>query len=317
MTAIEGARVAGHRGAGLVLSSTSDTFPAAGLRADRRRGRIRRLRRVCLTAYNEMRASAQFRGYRGRWAFITLTYAEDGDWNPGHVTEFQKRVREHLRRRGLRLRMIWVAELTKRGRVHYHAMVWLPRGTRLPKPDQQGWWVHGSSRIEAAHAPAGYLSKYLSKGADGIGRFPKGLRTYAVLGLDAAQRRVVRWWAAPGWVREAFDGPDDDVRPGRGYFSRATGEWSAKPWGSPDCESVPGGGYMARRTREWHPSPWVCILQGPEVLLLPKALFPDASPVGPSLRPHDWRAALNEVRTMPPHYWRQHAHLYRTTGVPF
>ena len=279
---------AGRGPAGLVLSSTS-----TGIRANRRLGRTRRLRRVVLTAYNQMRERSTFAGFRGRWAMVTLTYAKQGQWEPRQISGFQQAVRDHMRYRRHKLRMLWVAELTQAGRVHYHAMIWLPVGSRLPKPDQAGWWPHGSTRIEWAKKPAGYLAKYVSKGCEGIGGYPKGARTYAILGLEPADRRVVRWWAAPGWVRESFTGPEDDVRPAE------------------------GGGYLARSTGEWHPTPWVCILQGPDVLLLPKLLYPAASPVGPSLRPHDWRAGLAEVRTMPGHIWRQHAHLYRTTGVPF
>ena len=83
---------------------------------------------------------------------LTLTYREVGAWHPRHISELLQRVRVWLRRRGERLRYVWVGELQQRGALHYHVLCWLPRGLTLPKPDKQGWWTHGSTRIECLAA---------------------------------------------------------------------------------------------------------------------------------------------------------------------
>ena len=60
------------------------------------------------------------------------------------------------------LHYVWVLELTKRGRPHYHVLFWLPKGVSMPKADKQGWWKHGMTR-SGGHSPVGYLCKYTSK----------------------------------------------------------------------------------------------------------------------------------------------------------
>jgi Protein of unknown function (DUF3296). len=39
-----------------------------------------------------------------------------------------------MERRGHKLPYVWVAELQKRGALHYHVLLWLPRGLTLPNP---------------------------------------------------------------------------------------------------------------------------------------------------------------------------------------
>lgn len=160
---------------------------------------------------------------------LTTTYREDGQWSPRHVSELLQNVRHWLARRGHRLRYAWVLELTKRGRPHYHVLVWLPRGLTLPKPDKQGWWRWGMTRIEWVKRAVGYAAKYASKGETGA--LPKGARLYGCGGHTGQALREFRWWKLPVWLRDQVT-PDDRCRPmrGGGWVSMASGEVYASLW---------------------------------------------------------------------------------------
>lgn len=134
---------------------------------------------------------------------VTLTYRGDnGDWQPSHVRSFMDHVRKWCGRQGFAARYVWVAELQQRGVIHYHVAVWVPRGTRMPMPDRQGWWPHGMTRIEVARAAVPYLLKYLSKDTSKtLGRFPRGARIHGCGGLEHALRRARRWLGLPAFVQ--------------------------------------------------------------------------------------------------------------------
>jgi hypothetical protein len=155
---------------------------------------------------------------------VTLTYADVDGWSPRHISEFSKRVREWARRQGVVVPYLWVAELQKRGAVHYHVLLWMPKGLTLPKPDKRGWWVHGMTRTERARNPVGYLAKYASKG-DAEGVFPKGLRLSGFGGIAPATRQERAWWMLPLYLRESSTVWEAfRRRPGGGWLSKATGE---------------------------------------------------------------------------------------------
>ena len=111
-------------------------------------------------------------------------------------SELLKRIRHWLQRRSVRFCYVWVAELQQRGALHYHILVWLPFGLTLPKPDKQGWWPHGSTRIEWARHPIGYLVKYASKFDIKCG-LPKGARLHGAGGFDQAAQQIRRWFNCP------------------------------------------------------------------------------------------------------------------------
>lgn len=214
---------------GLVSLSTSPTDTS--IEIDRARARLLRMRRsVLTTAVEVQRRDAHGKGRaQTRAVMATLTYRADGMWDPKHVSRFIERVQKWAFRRGFKVPYVWVAELTKRGRVHYHCIFWIPRRYSLPKPDKQGWWPHGSTNLLALRSGAAYASKYASKGTPD--QFPKGLRLHGRGGLEESERMAVRWWCLAKWVREHFPFAADDIRKvSGGYISRVTGEFLASPW---------------------------------------------------------------------------------------
>lgn len=157
--------------------------------------------------------------------FVTLTYRPGVRWDRRQISECLRHWRRELRQQ--RLRYVWVLELTKAGRPHYHVAIWVTRGTRLAKPDESGAWPWGASRIELARRPVGYLAKYASKGPGGQWwRLPKGARLYGAGGLERDGRAHVRWWLLPRYQRERCEVGDHVVRcKGGGWVSRTTGQW--------------------------------------------------------------------------------------------
>lgn len=216
---------------GLVLYSTSATHEQRFFEA--RASRLKRMKRTVITSARIHAEHVSAKGFRKpKAAMLTLTYRPDSDYSPRHVSDLLERVRKWLKRRGVhQLRYVWVLELTKAGKPHYHLVFFLPRGLTLPKPDKQGWWPHGSTRIEWARNAVGYLAKYASKGGDGW-QLPAGARLYGAGGFTDDQREERAYILAPGWIRAVWDNKDYKVRRaiGGGWISLATGVWMASPF---------------------------------------------------------------------------------------
>lgn len=215
------------RAPGLVPSSTSGTVAI-----DHEASRLRRLRRSISVGARLHELETTPRGSRRshKPAMVTLTYREAGGWTPADISAFLQRVRVWLKRRGQVLRYVWVCELQKRGAPHYHVMLWLPRGLTLPKPDKQGWWTHGSTRIEWARKPVGYLCKYASKLESKESEFPPGMRLHGRGGLREFQA-VASWFSLPSWARSLFGVSDRATRClGGGLVSRRTGFIAGSPF---------------------------------------------------------------------------------------
>lgn len=233
--------------AGLVCSETSqnptplqtlrhrtDGFRAERIitREEQRSSRLRRMRKTVITAARIAVDEAKVGGFRGRWAMLTLTYREDVRWVAKQLAVLTDHLRKYAARNGFVARYVWALELTKRGRPHYHLLVWLPKGRTLPKPDKQGWWAHGLTRIEWARNAVGYLAKYASKGIEGEAwdGMPKGARMCGNGGISRDGRVELRYWKLPTWVREVFNEITDVARTKGGYVERTTGEYLASPW---------------------------------------------------------------------------------------
>lgn len=211
---------------GLVSLETTQTLSASQVvSVERHMRRTNRLARVIKTAARCLVDSASG---AHKWAMLTLTYAPDQAWAPGQLSFCLDAMRKYLARRGYPARYVWCLESTKAGRPHYHVLIQLPRGVTLPKPDKQGWWRYGLTKIEWARRAVSYLAKYASK----AGLFnERGSRSYGVSGLSATGRDEVSFWRAPRWARE----PCGDAHPRllrvRGGYARAdTGEFLSSPF---------------------------------------------------------------------------------------
>lgn len=134
---------------------------------------------------------------------ITLTYAGVDDWKPNHIRDFMQAFRKMYGKK--LIGYAWVAELQERGAVHYHVMVYLKGVERLPHFDDLGLWEYGMTRVDRARTPF-YIIAYSGKANQKTGKFPKGLRMFAVWlsPLAVAEHILYQFGltAKPQWVKE-------------------------------------------------------------------------------------------------------------------
>lgn len=229
------ARVAGVAGAGLVPSKTSiyPHFVSHSVNLSAPSCAERRVKRLKRSVW----ASGHLHGVAHKGSrppvcwFVTLTYVGVDDWRADHMSRAIERYRRWCKSVGVPCRYTWVGELQKRGAVHYHMLIWLPVGVRMPKWDirtkkrggyRDAFWPHGMTNTEVAKSGVGYLMKYLSKLGE-LTIFPKGIRLYGIGGLDVAARAVRGWYNLPEWAKRDH-GVGDLVRKTVGLVVRATGE---------------------------------------------------------------------------------------------
>lgn len=235
---------------GLVIFRTSDTADLDTIEIDQVAVRLKRMRRSITVAARLFAHALGPRQFKP--AMLTLTYRDVDGFKPLHISELLKRIRHWLKRRGHVMRYVWVAELQLRGALHYHVLLWLPRGLTLPKPDKQGWWPHGSTRIEWARNAIGYLCKYISK-FDGMGELPKGARLHGAGGFDAASKSIRKWFNLPSWLKALAGIGSSFVRiKGLGLVERSTGVWMQSPW----RVSFSGGRLIATRLFTYPEALW-------------------------------------------------------------
>lgn len=225
--ACQGESAEGERaeGAGLVHISTSDTVPCHSHDL-----RLSRMKRSVITTARLHQEELQSGSFRHRVAMLTLTYAPGQEWAAYQITALLKLIRVWLGRRNHRFRYVWVMELQARGAPHYHVLVWLPKGLSLPKPDKQGWWPYGLTRIEYARNAVSYIAKYASKIDQKGGGIPKGARIHGGGGLTSAGRLQRTWWLLPSYIRDVWSA---ELKPrrakGGGWFNQL-GEWLPSLW---------------------------------------------------------------------------------------
>ncbi len=231
-----GVNVAASNGAnanssGLVSLATKDTCIAL----DATRRRLSRMRRGVVNAAALAQAEMQSNGHRYRAAFVTVTYRPDQRWDAGDIRYLVKHYRQWGLRRGVRLPIVWVAEThggggPNHGQIHYHLVIFVPRGLTPPMPDKQGWWRKGCSNCKWAHSPVGYLAKYASKGLLGP-RLPVGARLWGISGLSMTVRTRLAFALAPMWLQK-FSSPGDTLRKiADGWWRNCTTSWEYRsPW---------------------------------------------------------------------------------------
>jgi hypothetical protein len=232
--------------AGLDPSETSVRSDSSGFFVDAREMKVKRARYATLTAARLHKLEVPT--YAA--TFIGLTYRPGCDYEPLHITYLVKCVRAWCDARAIECRYIWVAEMQKRGVIHYHMLVFHPKRFQFPKPDKQGWWPHGSTNRSTGikHAVA-YMAKYMSKGD--VAAFPKGARTYGCGGLQGTAKLELRWWKLPTWVRKQVEPEDRAKRVRGGFMFPHTGEIIASPW----VVRFIGGRIFVNRRVESHGGP--------------------------------------------------------------
>lgn len=204
------------------------------LRVDHRLLKVKKARYATLTG------SRLHMAERPNWAgtFVGLTYADEDGYNPKDISVYMGKVRKWCDKHGIECRYVWVAEMQKRGVIHYHLIIFHPKRLNFPKPDKSGMWPHGSSnRRVGIKRAAAYMAKYMSKGD--AAAFPKGARTYGCGGLDGTGKVEMRYWKLPTWVRDIVNPsrpeilteiPNVPKRVLGGFASVETGEFYASPW---------------------------------------------------------------------------------------
>jgi hypothetical protein len=153
------------------------------------------------------------------------------------VDFYRKDWRQRLGRDPKHFRYVWVAEMQKRGVIHYHMVLWCPRGKSLAVPDLPvgrnelvgkdgkkyirygaGWSGGMSNIVGVRKGVVGYLSKYLSKGSKPAEHqgvrvyFPKGCRIFGLGGLSVAVKRKIAYTKLPRYVREYFSHDDGGIK---------------------------------------------------------------------------------------------------------
>ena len=221
----------GSEATGLVSILTSDTDYKLQLPCPEYL-RLKRLQKSVRESAEVIQETLQNARVKYKAHMVTLTYRDDVDWSPRQVSNYLKCVREWARRKAIFLHYVWVLELTKRGRPHYHVLFWLPRGISMPKADKQGWWRHGMTNTVPARSPVGYLCKYTSKGIDfdSWGKLPRGGRLYGHGGYTPKMRITRAWRVAPAWVRELIDEMDGVRRVGCYWVNRVSGMGIRSPF---------------------------------------------------------------------------------------
>lgn len=250
-------------GAGLVPYTTSHTGPSgqaptlfelsAMVAVSAAQNRLRRLKHHVRTASRLIKETMHREGRKWRAVFVTLTYRPGIEWAPKHIAGFLNAVRMWGKRQGVRVGYVWVAEMQKRGAVHYHAVIWVPARLKLPRPDgPRGWWKHGTSNVQTVQRNAvGYLMKYVSKGLGNYPDLPRGARVCGSGGLDAMARDEFHYWRLPRYVRERLEPPFSPriaVEWVRRVKVGAVWQWEQVlcPWGGARAFRRKGGGWSPR-----------------------------------------------------------------------
>lgn len=170
---------------------------------DKHNQRMARLRNRVYWGVEGVSRETRFEG--GRMIMLTLTYAPRHRWAPQQINSF---ARDWYKEWGRSY--VWVAELQKRGAMHYHVLTSLPDGAKWSKNHVEFLWYFGLVWITDNIRRPMYLMKYLQKEYQKNGnRFPKGARVTGSGGTtryisDSANRERI-CSRLPGWVQRSMD----------------------------------------------------------------------------------------------------------------
>lgn len=126
---------------------------------------------------------------------VTLTYRPGEEWEALDIRDFSTRLRSRLGEE--LLAYAWVGELHKSGRVHYHVLVVVRKGTFVPYMDDEGLWEKGSTRTEVARAPWYLVSYMKKKGGEkeyqSRDEYPRYMHIHSVWIREGAIKKNLMW----------------------------------------------------------------------------------------------------------------------------
>jgi len=137
---------------------------------------------------------------------ISLTYKVGDLFQLRDITNFIKR----LKRVREVLAYTWVLEMQARGVPHYHLIVAVKHGVKIPMPDKIGLWKKGFTKVEKART-IWYVASYTGKEYQKQG-LPKFFHMYAVWisekileNLNSYTKWNLKKSTYPCWLVEILD----------------------------------------------------------------------------------------------------------------
>jgi hypothetical protein len=129
---------------------------------------------------------------------VMLTYRGVGNWRPYHISDFIKGIKQYC---GCNLKSYaWVAEVQSRGEIHYHVLLHVKKGFKIPKPDRRKLWRYGHSGVSWARSPW-YLLEYTSKKYQkDFSKFPKNAKAFEVA-VGKSHRKELVFLSLKRWER--------------------------------------------------------------------------------------------------------------------
>lgn len=166
---------------------------------------------------------------------VTLTYEDEHTHQAQDLSKFLQRLRAQIRRLYPDVPLLYLSSLdrtahgsTLDGILHYHLLIWLPRGFRLEHDRLARWWPHGSTWNECCRNLRDWV-RYITKATSAM--FPKGARLYGYGGLDRAGKYSISRSSWPIWVKRLIPYGEHAKRvAGGGWVHMETGLWFESPW---------------------------------------------------------------------------------------
>jgi hypothetical protein len=127
---------------------------------------------------------------------LTLTYQNSAAFSSKHISAFLDRARRAIKRLGFNLPYAWVLE--RASHLHYHLIIWLPRGVKFDHGALKRWWPHGSTWVASCRG-VGAWGRYMAK-FDSIALLPTSARVFGHGGLDESGKTAVSRSVLPRWL---------------------------------------------------------------------------------------------------------------------
>ncbi len=95
---------------------------------------------------------------------VTLTYRDIESYSSTDIRRYINSLSVYCKRKGIKIYgYAWVLEFQKRGVAHYHILLAVNKGAKIPYPDGS-WWSGGLSQVKRLNKiTVWYLAKYMSK----------------------------------------------------------------------------------------------------------------------------------------------------------